>query len=172
MIVRSAVRADMAAVCDLYNALIPTTTVAWTETMQTLDERLAWFENQQQRSWPVLVGEAEDGSIAGFASYGSFRGDGRWPGYRYTVEHTIHVAQSHWGSGVGRRLIETLLDHARDAGMHVMIGGIDADNDASLRFHERLGFTEVARMPEVGCKFGRWLDLVLMHRVLDDEPSR
>ena len=99
MIVRDAAEADMAVVCDLYNALIRTTTGAWTETLQTLDERLAWFAGQQQRGHPVLV--ADDGNaVVGFTSYESFRGDGKWPGYRFTVEHTIHVTESHWGVGI------------------------------------------------------------------------
>jgi len=69
--------------------------------------------------------------------------------------------------GVGRALIEALLDRARADGVHAVIAGIDAENERSLRFHERLGFVEVARMPEVGRKFDRWLDLVLLQRLLD-----
>jgi L-amino acid N-acyltransferase len=109
-------------------------------------------------------------SRSGFTSYGSFRGDGRRPGYRFTVEHTIHVAETHWGAGVGRALLEALIERARNTGHHVLVGGIDADNAASLRFHERLGFAEVARMPQVGRKFDRWLDLVLVQLILNDEP--
>lgn len=168
MIIRDATHADMGPVCDLYNVLIPTTTIAWTETLQTLDERLAWFALQEQRSNPVLVADA-DGAVVGFASFGSFRGDGRWPGYRFTVEHTIHVAESYWHAGVGRALLEALIERARVAGFHVMVGGIDADNAPSLRFHERMGFVEVARMPQVGRKFDRWLDLVLVQLILNYE---
>ena len=169
MIVRDAIEADMAAVCGLYNALIPTTTVAWTETEQTLDDRLTWFAHQQHHSYPILVAD-DNGTVVGFSSYGSFRGDGKWPGYRFTVEHTIHVAESHWGTGAGRCLLESLIDHATSAGFHVMIGAIDADNAASIRFHEHLGFREVARMPQVGFKFGRRLDLVLVQRIFTHEP--
>jgi phosphinothricin acetyltransferase len=169
MIVRDATEADMAAVCDMYNALIPTTTVAWSESCQELDERVAWFANQQQRGCPVLVAD-DDGTVVGFASYGSFRGDGKWPGYRFTVEHTIHVTRSHWGTGVGRALLEALVERARDSGLHVMVGAIDGDNTSSIRFHERLGFTEVARLPQIGRKFDRWLDLVLVQRILNQEP--
>jgi L-amino acid N-acyltransferase len=144
MMIRNADATDMVAVCDLYNALIPTTTVAWTETPQSLEERLTWFAERQKRGNSVLVAE-DDGMVVGFASFGSFRGDGRWSGYRFTVEHTIHVAETHWRGGVGRALLETLIERARNTGHHVMVGGIDADNAASLRFHERLGFVEVAR---------------------------
>ena len=155
----------MAAVCDLYNAGVGTTTVAWTDTPESPSDRLAWFGQQRQAGFPVLVADS-GGEVVGFTSYGSFRGAGRWPGYRHTVEHTIHVDRRHWGAGIGRRLLVELIDRAAAAEMHVMIGAVDADNEASLRFHARLGFREVARMPEVGFLFGRWLDLVLVQRII------
>jgi L-amino acid N-acyltransferase len=165
--IRDAVDADMAAVRDIYNALIPTTTVAWTEELQTLDQRREWFAQQQARGHATVVAEDDDtGEVVAFAAYGDFRGSGKWPGYRFTVEHTIHVRETHWGVGIGRRLMDALVDRANDAGVHVMVGAVDGANVASIRFHERLGFTEVARMPEVGRKFDRWLDLVLMQRIL------
>lgn len=166
----------MADVTSIYNALIDTTTVAWTEEHQTLDERVAWFTKLRTDGHAILVavddgqgagtGAERDRSIVGFAAYGSFRGEGRWPGYRYTVEHTVHLTRSAWGLGVGTALMEALIGRAAAAGLHAMVGAIDADNTGSIRFHERLGFVEVARMPEVGHKFGRWLDLVLMQRLL------
>ena len=94
----------------------------------------------------------------------------RWPGYRHTVEHSIHVRQDCWGRGIGRALVDALVERARAQGKHVMIAGIDAENVGSIRFHERLGFFEVARLPEIGEKFGRRLDLVLMQRMLDGPP--
>jgi len=166
VIIRDAVIGDMPAVCDLYNALIPTTTIAWTETEQTLAQREVWFERQQRRGFPVLVAD-EDDMVIGFTSYADFRGDGVWPGYRHTVEHTIHVSESAWGLGVGRALLRELEHRATSAGMHVMVAAIDGENTESIRFHERLGYAVVARMPEVGRKFDRWLELVLMQRILD-----
>jgi phosphinothricin acetyltransferase len=170
LVVRDAVLDDMPALRDIYNALVPSTTVAWTEVPETLRQRQAWFRGQQRAGFPVLVAALDggDGEVVGFAAYGSFRGAGRWPGYRLTVEHTIHVREDHWGAGTGRRLLEALVDRARDAGLHVMVGAVDGANDASLRFHERLGFTEVGRMPQVGVRFGQWLDLVLVQRTLDE----
>jgi L-amino acid N-acyltransferase len=170
VIVRDATKHDITAITSLYNALIPTRTVAWTELLQTVAEREAWFERQTADRFPVLV--AEDGSeVVGFCAYGHFRGAGKWPGYRYTAEHTIHVAERYWSSGMGRSLLTTLIERAQRAGVHVLVGGIDGDNEASLRFHARLGFEEVARMPQVGHKFGRWLDLVLVQRILDDRSA-
>ena len=166
MIVRDATVDDVAALNGLYNALITTTTVAWTDTCEPLTDRLEWFERQQQAQRPVLVAE-NGGVVVGYTTWESFRGAGKWPGYRHTIEHTIHVEQDHWGHGVGRRLMTELIDRARTAGMHVMVGAVDADNAASIRFHERLGFEQVARMPEVGRKFDRWLDLVFMQLIIE-----
>ena len=146
--------------------MIPTTAIGWTEALQTSTERLAWFEHQNAAGHVTLVAE-HDGNVVGFCAYDDFRGAGKWPGYRYTVEHTIHVAERSWGQGIGRALLEALIRQAKRNGLHVMVAGIDADNHESIRFHERLGFTISARMPEVGTKFGRWLELVLMQRTLD-----
>lgn len=167
IVIRDATPSDLPAVRRIYNALIPTTTGAWTESLQTLPHRHARFRRQTRDSHPVLVAK-DAGVVIGFASYGSFRGSGKWPGYRHTVEHTVHVAEPHWGRGIGRSLLETLVERARAVDVHVMVAAIDSTNTESLRFHERLGFTEVARMPETGRKFDRWLDLILMQRILDN----
>ena len=83
-------------------------------------------------------------------------------GSRFTIEHTIHVAEGHQGAGVGRALLLALIDHGRRAGKRVMVAAIDASNTGSIAFRARFGFVEVARMPGVGEKWGRRLDLVLM----------
>jgi len=168
VLVRDATEADLPAIVDLYNALIPTTTIAWTDRLETLDERRTWFQARQAAGDAVLV--AEDGSeVVGYCAWSGFRDNLHWPGYRQTVEHSIHVRGDHHGRGVGRALVTALLDRARAAGMHVVVAAVDAENTGSVRFHERLGFVEVGRLPEVGRKFGRWLDLVLLQQIL--EPS-
>lgn len=164
--IRDATADDAAPIAALYNATIPTTTNAWTEELQSVEDRAAWIEHQAADGFPVLVAEA-DGNVVGFATYEHFRGAGKWPGYRFTVEHSIHIAESTWRRGVGRALMEALLARARAAGLHVMVGAIDSGNERSIAFHERLDFVEVARMPEIGFKFGQWLDLVLVQRILD-----
>lgn len=165
MHIRDATEADVAAIRHLYNALIPTTTIAWRDEPASEQEMHAWFAGQRDADHPVLVGEI-DGEVVGYTAWTSFRGGGRFPGYRATVELTIHVDGGHHGRGVGRQLLAALIDVARERGIHVMVAGIDADNAASIALHEAMGFTEVARMPEVGRKFDRWLDLVLMQRIL------
>jgi L-amino acid N-acyltransferase len=171
--VRDAVAGDLPATLAIYNELIDSTTVAWAEQPQTLEERRAWFDEQNRRDLPTLVA-VEESDIVGMTSYGDFRDSIHWPGYRFTVEHSIHVRGDRRGEGVGQVLLLELIRRARGRGVHVMVAGIDAENTGSIRFHERLGFVEVARMPETGHKFGRWLDLVLMQRVLEPagEPAR
>jgi phosphinothricin acetyltransferase len=166
ILVRDATFADLPATLAIYNELIETTTIAWTEHHQTLDERAAWFAEQQRRGFPVLVAD-DGGEVVGVTAYGDFRDSIHWPGYRHTVELSIHVRGDRRHSGIGRLMIDALIERARESAVHVMVAGIDADNVDSIRFHERMHFVEVARMPETGRKFGRWLDLVVMQRVLD-----
>jgi L-amino acid N-acyltransferase len=168
--VRKAVDTDLPAIVDLHNALLSTTTVEWTDTPHTLPERADWLRRQRVLRYPVLVAVAE-GEVVGWCSFGDFRDTTKWPGYQYTVEHTIHVRQDAWGDGVGRSLMTSLLESAQSLGKHVMVGAVTGENEASIRFHERLGFVEVARMPQVGAKFGRWLDLVLLQKRIDEGES-
>lgn len=169
MQIRPATVADVPAITDIFNALIPTTTVAWRDRPADVDEMLEWFSRQLEGDHPVLVAyddTVDVDTVVGYACWTDFRGGPRFPGYRYTVEHTIHVDRRHHGRGIGRSLLTALIDLAHHRGIHVVVAGIDADNAASIGFHHALGFTEVARMPETGRKFDRWLDLVLMQRIL------
>src|SRR6476661_1437292 len=145
--IRPATDADVPAITEIANALIATTSYEWTETPHTVAERRAWLAAQQADDRPVLV--ADDGGVVGWATYGEFRDTTKWPGYRFTVEHTIHVAESHWSRGVGQRLMEALVEQACAAGLWAMIAGVDGSNERSIRFHERLGFREVARLPGI-----------------------
>jgi len=126
-------------------------------------ERLAWMSARRALGYPVLVATAGT-AVVGYGTFGDFRA---WPGYRYTVEHSVYIHAGHRGRGHGRVLIDELISAAAALGKHVLIAGIDGGNSASIRLHARAGFVEVARMPEVGRKFGRWLDLVFMQRILD-----
>jgi L-amino acid N-acyltransferase len=168
--VREAVDADLPAIVDLQNVLLSTTTVEWTDTPHTILERAEWLRRQRTRHYPVLVAVAA-GEVVGWCSFGDFRDTTKWPGYQYTVEHTIHVREDNRGNGVGRSLMTGLIESAQTLGKHVMVGAVAAENEASIRFHERLGFVEVARMPQVGAKFGRWLDLVLLQKRMDERDS-
>jgi phosphinothricin acetyltransferase len=174
MVIRDASVRDVPGILAIYNDVIATSTAVYREDPATLDDRLQWFTSRETHGYPILVAEEEDrpegrprrpaDQILGFASYGDFRA---WPGYRFSVEHTVHIRADQRGRGAGTRLMRQLMQRAVGQGKHVMIGGVDADNEASLRFHERLGFVRAARLHEVGFKFGRWLDLVFVQRVLE-----
>jgi phosphinothricin acetyltransferase len=169
--IREAGGGDVAAITVIQNALLATTSYEWTETPHTEADRRVWLEQQQAVGHAVLVAVDDLGEVVGWAAYGDFRDSAKWPGYLPTVEHTVHVRGDQWGRGVGRRLMDALADHARAAGKRVMVGGIDGTNVDSIRFHERLGFVETARMPGIGEKFGQRLDLVLMQRALDGDAD-
>src|ERR1051326_1718361 len=158
--IRAAREDDLPGILAIYNDVIATSTAVYTSEPATLGERRAWFAARSAHGFPVLIAADRD-DILGFSSFGA------WPGYRYTVEHSVHVRADVRGRGVGRALVEALFPAALTMGKHVMIGGVDAANDASIRFHARLGFEHVACFREVGHKFGRWLDLIFMQRFLD-----
>jgi phosphinothricin acetyltransferase len=163
---RDATDDDVGAITGILNALLATTTIEYTDVPHTVASRRTWLADKRARGFPTVVAEI-GGEVAGFATYGDFRDSVARPGYRFTVEHSVHVDRRWWGCGLGRVLMEELIERARSGGVHAMIGAIDAENVESLRFHERLGFVEVGRLPQVGHKFGRWLDLVLVERLLD-----
>jgi phosphinothricin acetyltransferase len=166
VIVRVAAANDAIAIASFLNAFLATTTIEWTDTPQSTESVLVWLNEHET----VLVAE-ENNEVVGVAAFGWFRDVVKRPGYRFTVENTIHVREDRWGRGVGKVLMHTLIDIARESGKHTMIAAIDGANQASIRFHERLGFIEVGRMPEIGAKFGRWCDLVLLQMRLDDRTA-
>ena len=161
MEVRDADERDLPAMADLANALLLTTTIEWTDEPHTAESHAAWVAAHD-----VVLVAVDGDELLGFAAYADFRDSEKWPGYRFVVEHTVHVREAAWGSGVGRTLVEALADRARDAGKRVIVAAVDGENDASIRFHERLGFVEVGRLPGIGFKLDRWLDLVLLQRTL------
>ena len=165
--IRTATAEDVPQITDIYNALLESTTFEWTETLYTVNEREQWLHQKQVIGHPVLVAIEED-EVVGVATYGDFRDSTRWPGYRFTVEHSIHVAEGHWSRGIGRALISELANRARRNDKRVMVAGIDASNTRSIEFHRRLGFDVVARMAGIGDKWGQRLDLVLMQCSLRD----
>jgi len=160
MLIRDATNADVQAILAIYNDVVTNTTAIYDERPSTFDERQAWFEGRRQQGLPVLVTEL-NGEVVGFSSFGDWRS--RW-GYRYTVEHSVHVRADCRSRGLGRALIEALFPRATALGMHTMIGHIDSAAAASLRLHEKLGFTKVGTFREVGKLRGDWLSVVAVQR--------
>jgi len=162
MLIRDAMQEDLIAMTAIYNDVLVNSTAIYRDDPATLEERTSAWQSRALQGYPTLVA-CEGGAVIGFASFGDFR---PWPGYRFTVEHTVHVHASFRGRGAGSALVNALIPRAAVLGKHVMIGGIDAENIASLKFHERLGFERVAHFRQVGFKFGRFLDLVFVQRQL------
>jgi L-amino acid N-acyltransferase len=157
-----AAEADLAGLVAIYNDVVATSTAIFSNLPVTLDERRKWWQARIGQGYPVLVARDAEG-VAGFSSFGDFR---PWPGYRFTVEHTVHVRADRRGRGVGTQLLQALLARAAALGKHTMVAGVDAANAASIRFHERLGFSTAGRLHQVGYKFDRWLDLVFLQRTI------
>jgi L-amino acid N-acyltransferase YncA len=169
MIIRPASVADIAAITAIYNDVIANTNAIYMETPLTAEDRIAWMQARQAQNYPVLIAEL-DGTAVGLGSFGDFR---TWPsGYRYTVEHSIHVDAGHRGRGIGKALLDALMVEAGRLGKHCLIGAIDAENETSIALHARAGFERVAHFREVGRKHDRWLDVVFMQRFVDTPDPR
>lgn len=160
--IRHAEPADLPAITDIYNEAGVATTASYDLAPVSVEQRAEWFAALGARNYPVLVLESEQ-MVVGYASYGAYRDRA---GYDHTVEHSIYLKREFRSNGGGKALMGELIRLAKEADLHVMLGLVDAENEASLSFHRGLGFEEVARMPEVGRKFGRWLDLVIVELVL------
>jgi L-amino acid N-acyltransferase len=152
------------AILAIFNDAILNSTALYEYQPRTMETMRNWFAAKTAGGYPVLGLVDEQGELLGFASYGAFRA---FPAYKYTVEHSVYIRSDQRGRGLGRRLLEAVLAAARERGVHVVVGAIDAANTASLTLHERLGFERVGTMPQVGFKFGRWLDLAFVQRTLD-----
>jgi phosphinothricin acetyltransferase len=158
-----AAESDLEGITAIYNDVIASSTAIFSDDPVSIENRREWLAERQARGFPVLVAR-EQGAVLGFGSFGDFRA---WPGYRTTVEHTVHVAAGHRRRGIGALLVRALIDEARALGMHMMIAGVVSTNEASLALHRRLGFVEVARLPEIARKFDEWLELVLLQLALE-----
>ena len=162
MTIRPARRADFAAILAIWNPVIRDTAVTFSSEEKTADGLAAMIADRRAAGREFLVAEA-DGQVAGFATYAQFRAGN---GYAHAMEHTIILAPGAQGRGLGRALIAAVEDHARAGGAHTLFAGVSGENAAGIAFHDRVGFRTVARIPEAGRKFGRWLDLVLMMKFL------
>jgi phosphinothricin acetyltransferase len=151
-------------ILGILNDAIVHSTALYDYRPRNLEMMAPWFEAKQKGNYPVIGAATDTGELAGFASYGVFRA---WPAYKYSVEHSVYVAASFRGQGLGKRLLEELISAARAQDYHVLIGGIDSENTISIRLHERLGFRHAGTIRHAGFKFGRWLDLAFYQLILD-----
>jgi len=159
MIIRKAISADAARVAEIWNAEIRAGVSTFNSVEKSTDDIAGMIAGHGAA---FLVAEHQD-AVIGFATYFPFRGG---IGYQHSKEHTIYFAEGSRGLGAGRALMDALLVAAKEDGVHSMMAGISGENTAGIRFHTALGFKQVAHVPEVGYKFDRWMDLILMQKFL------
>ena len=152
---------DAAALRRIYNHEVENSTVTFDLVPRTLEEQQAWITDREG-AHGILVAEI-DGEVAGFASLSSYRPKAA---YRTTVENSVYVAEEARGAGVGRVLLEGLIELAEARGFHTIVAHIVGGHDASIALHRACGFRPVGTQKEVGRKFGRWLDVLVMQRML------
>lgn len=162
MTLRPALPEDAAAIAALWNPFIRDTAVTFNSVEKTPEGLVADIAAKAAAGQPFLLAEL-DGVLAGFATYGQFRGG---VGYAQTMEHTVILHPRAHGQGLGRALMSAIEEHARRAGVHSLLAGVSAENTAGVAFHMAVGYVELARLPQVGRKFGRWMDLVLLQKML------
>jgi L-amino acid N-acyltransferase YncA len=151
------------AILSIFNQVIATSTALYDYQPRTLEVMKAWFAAKRKSGYPVIGVEDSASQLLGFASYGAFRA---WPAYKYSIEHSVYVDARFRGRGVGRVLLQQIIEAARHREYHVLVGGIDTTNQPSIKLHESLGFTLCATIRQVGFKFGRWLDLSFYQLIL------
>ncbi|MGN8027340.1 N-acetyltransferase family protein [Microbacterium sp. 22242] len=164
--IRPAQTADLAAIRDIYNHYVRTSTVTFDEEETDL---AAWehkHELLRSTGLPFLVAEAEDGVVLGFAYAQHWRAKSA---YRFSAENTIYLHPDAAGRGLGKALLEALLDASAEAGLRELIAVIEPSSAAaSIGLHRRYGFVDAGRLTNVGVKFGRSLDVVFLQRSLPD----
>ncbi len=168
MIIRDAVSADLPAIRDIFNDAVLNTTAIWMDATVDLANRESWFAARATQGYPILVAIDEADAVVGYASYGDWR---PFDGFCNTVEHSVYVRSDQRGKGLGPVLMQALIERAKAGGKHVLVAAIESGNAASIRLHERLGFITTGQMPQVGRKFGRWLDLTFMQLIVTPERS-
>ncbi|MEQ8486255.1 MAG: N-acetyltransferase family protein [Pseudomonadales bacterium] len=159
---RPATAADAEALARIYNPYILDTIITFEETAITAAEMARRVAEVDGYGLPWLVAE-QAGAVVGYA-YAT-----RWRtrhAYRFAVESTVYLGPEAIGRGIGTQLYEALFEVLRQRGTHAVIGGIALPNDASVGLHEKLGMRKVAHFPEVGFKFGRWIDVGYWQRNL------
>ena len=163
-IIRQARVEDIETILEIVNDAILNTTAIYDYSVRTLNEQISWFQEKQEQNFPIIVATDENDKIIGFGTYGTFRIK---IGFQFTVEHSVYVKEYFSGKGIGRLLLQELIVLAKAQKLHVMVGCIDAENMASIAFHEKFGFQKSGILKECAYKFDKWLDLQLMQLILE-----
>ena len=160
--IRLASADDLPAINDIYNDYVLRSTCTYQTEPETMEARRAWFAAHGERH-PVTVAVDGAGEVVGWGSLSPYH---RRAAYGRTVENSVYVRPEQHRRGIGRALLADLIERAAAAGHHTIIAGIDAEQEPSVALHAALGFERVALLKEVGFKFGRWLHVIYMQRML------
>ncbi len=166
--IRHALISDLKTILTIINHEIIYGTAFWMTKTQTQDEQLEWFKNHKKENFPIFVAVDEKQQILGFATYNHFRA---YDGFKHTVEHSIYLIPEAQNKGLGKQLMQHLINYATQHHIHVMIAAITADNQASIRLHEWFGFKNGGILPQTGLKFNKWLDLLFMYKILNSSEN-
>ncbi|MEO3946823.1 N-acetyltransferase family protein [Gorillibacterium sp. CAU 1737] len=160
---RDAVREDVPDLLRIYNHYVQTSTATFDLEPQTLEDRLEWFSHYGG-SYPILIAEWQ-GQIAGYAYLSVFRAK---PAYRPTAESSVYLDKAYCGQGIGKALLQELIQRSRSLGYHSLIACITVGNDTSVHLHEQFGYRKVGHFPETGWKFGTWHDVLFYQLMLEE----
>jgi phosphinothricin acetyltransferase len=150
-------------ILEILNEAIVNSTSIYDYKPRTMQHMEQWFENKEKGSYPVIGLFDDDGNLVGFGSYGAFRA---WPGYKYTVEHSLYVHKDFRGNGFGKIILKEIIVQAQKQDYHNLIAGIDSTNLVSKELHKSLGFEYCGIIKHAGYKFSRWLDLEFYQLIL------
>jgi len=162
-IIRQCFENQLPEILEIFNDAILNSTALYDYKPRTMDTMQNWYTVKQSGNYPIIGAFDCDDTLLGFASYGSFR---NWPAYKYSVEHSIYIRSDMRGSGLGRLLLKEIIKSAEEQDYHVIIGGIDASNNVSIKLHEKEGFVFCGTIKHAGYKFGKWLDLSFYQLIL------
>jgi phosphinothricin acetyltransferase len=153
---------DCKAIIEIINDAILNSTALYDYNIRTLNTQEAIFEEKLHKGFPVIVAESNN-EVVGFGYYSEFRFR---EAYKFTVEHSVYANKNAIGKGIGKLLLNELIERAKKQNLHTMIGVIDSENTNSIDFHKKFGFEEVGFIKESGFKFDRWLHSVIVQKML------
>ncbi|REG96122.1 GNAT family N-acetyltransferase [Flavobacterium aquicola] len=154
---------DTQAILDIINYNILHSTAIYDYNIRSYELQKSFLDDKIKKNFPVIVAET-DGKVAGFGMYGEFRFR---EAYKYTVEHSVYVDNDFHGKGIGKLLLQELIELAKKQNLHTMIAVIDEENQSSIDFHEKFGFKTVGVIKDSAYKFDRWLHSVFMQLILE-----
>lgn len=160
--IRPAAERDIESIRDIYNYFVTRSTATFADKEETIEDRRAWFDSHVSNNLPVLVAEL-DGRVVGWASLSYYH---QRCAYRQSVELSFYIHHEFLSRGIGKQLTEKLIQAARENGCHCILSLVCSENDASIALLNKFGFVAVGDLKEVGRKFDRWLNVIILQKML------